>query len=263
MESQVIMQTAPKTSPEAGVAASWMPSVPAAAAMDREFILRHQIVERYLSGRLPLKGAQDFERFCREHPELLEEIGLPAHINAGLRLLEAGGQATPWEAPRKQWWQQLWVLAGAAALALALGITGIVLAGKLAARDHTVATLQQQLVSQPLEPVTSTRALVLVPSRTAPSRHPVAVIGGHHAELADLKLDLSWSQFNNYRISIDRIDQGRVAVLHNLQRDSNGQVRLALNTSALGPGDYQFTVEGLDWRGAAEPTAWITLSVAH
>ena len=37
--------------------------------MDRDFIARNQIVERYLSGRLPLKGATDFERFCRENPQ--------------------------------------------------------------------------------------------------------------------------------------------------------------------------------------------------
>jgi len=36
--------------------------------MDRDFIARNQIVERYLSGKLPIKGATDFERFCREEP---------------------------------------------------------------------------------------------------------------------------------------------------------------------------------------------------
>ncbi len=44
--------------------------------MDRDFIQRNQVVERYLSGRLPIKGATDFERFCRDHPELLDELGI-------------------------------------------------------------------------------------------------------------------------------------------------------------------------------------------
>src|SRR5580658_10338110 len=64
--------------------------------MDREFIARNQIVERYLAGKLPIKGATDFERFCREEPELLDEIGLPERVNAGLRLLEASGKPEPW-----------------------------------------------------------------------------------------------------------------------------------------------------------------------
>ena len=45
--------------------------------MDASFIERNQIIERYLAGRLPLKGVQDFERFCREHPEALVSLGLP------------------------------------------------------------------------------------------------------------------------------------------------------------------------------------------
>src|SRR5262249_51137297 len=64
-------------------------------AMDRDFIARNQIVERYLSGRLPLKGATDFERFCKENPHMLDELGLPERVNAGLRLLEASGKPEP------------------------------------------------------------------------------------------------------------------------------------------------------------------------
>ena len=62
--------------------------------MDRDFIARNQIVERYIGGRLPLKGAQDFERFCREHPELLDEIALTERISAALGLLDAVGWET-------------------------------------------------------------------------------------------------------------------------------------------------------------------------
>src|SRR5580698_4111282 len=101
------------------------PAVPATAAMDRDFIARNQIVERYIGGRLPLKGAQDFERFCREHPQLLDEISLSAHINAALRLLEAGGRAPPWEERPKRWWERLPVLAGTAGLCVILAITSL------------------------------------------------------------------------------------------------------------------------------------------
>ena len=62
-------------------------------------------------------------------------------------------------------------------------------------------------------------------------------------------------------MQIDRTDQGRVAVVGNVQRDSNGQLNVAFNTSALGPGDYQMMLEGADWRGAYEPQAWVTFTV--
>src|SRR6202000_2973663 len=74
---------APGTSTAAASAAVTAP------AMDRDFIARNQIVERYLSGRLPLKGATDFERFCKDNPGVLDELGLPERVHAGLRLLEA------------------------------------------------------------------------------------------------------------------------------------------------------------------------------
>jgi hypothetical protein len=88
-------------------------------------------------------------------------------------------------------------------------------------------------------------------------------IGGNRTELADLKIDVSWSRFTTFRVTIDRIDQGRVLVLGNLQRDSNGHLRLALNSSALGPDDYAVQLEGLDWRGAAHKEGWFTFSVAR
>ncbi len=64
--------------------------------MDASFIQQNQIIERYLMGRLPLKGAQDFERYCRENPEAVTQLGLPDRINAALRLLDASGQPEPW-----------------------------------------------------------------------------------------------------------------------------------------------------------------------
>src|SRR5207302_1919758 len=100
-----VAQTATPAAAAVTLAAATAARAPAPAApapttsppMDRDFIARNQIVERYLSGRLPLKGATDFERFCREHPELLDEIGLPERVNAGLRLLEASGKPEPWQ----------------------------------------------------------------------------------------------------------------------------------------------------------------------
>jgi hypothetical protein len=236
---------------------------PAPVAMDRDFIARNQIVERYIAGRLPLKGAQDFERYCREHPDLIDELGLTERINAALRLLDASGRASPWEERPKAWWQQLPALLGTAALALVLGIATLVMAGKLAARQRSIALLQQRVAQQPLDPAQSTHTLVVIPSRTAPSLHSLATLGNGAAELADLKFDVSWSQYPVFRVTIDRIDQGRVAILHNVQRDSNGQLHLEFNTSALGPGDYQLAMEGMTWRGEPIPQAWATISIVH
>ena len=229
--------------------------------MDRDSIARNQIVERYLSGKLPIKGATEFERFCAENPELLDELGLPQRVHAGLRLLEASGKPEPWQETPKRVWENPYLTLGLAAAVLVLLAITAALASNGSAKSRRIATLTRQVAEQPLEPATSTRTIRLLPSRQGASNAPAVMIGGGNVQLADLKIDLSHSPYRTYRVTIDRVDQGRVAVLHNLLKDSNGHLRLALNSSALGPGTYQFTIEGLTWRGDPEPDSWVTIGV--
>jgi hypothetical protein len=240
------------------------PAVPASVPMDRDFIARNQVVERYLSGRLPLKGAADFERFCHEHPEILDELGLPERVNAGLRLLEASGKPEPWQEPARPFWQKPAFALGAAGAALMLGMALAAVALGSAGKSHRLAELERKAAEQPLDPATSTREIRLLPSRSGASNAPAITIGGGgKTVLADLKIDESRSPYHMFRVTIDRIDQGRVGVIANLAKDSNGHLRIALNSSALGPGNYQLTLEGLDWHGAPQPDSWITIGVAR
>ncbi|HEY1873780.1 MAG TPA: hypothetical protein VGG67_05190 [Steroidobacteraceae bacterium] len=236
--------------------------VPPAPAMDRDFIARNQVVERYLSGRLPLKAATEFERYCRDHAEILDQIGLPERVNAGLRLLEAAGKPEPWQESARPAWQKPQVTL---VLAIAVVVLGLALAGVAAtnsSKSHRIAELQKQNSERALDPATSTREIRLLPSRSGASNSPAITIGGGgNAQLADLKIDESRSPYHVFRVTIDRIDQGRVAVISNLEKDSNGHLRIALNSSALGPGNYQLTLEGLDWRGQPQPDSWVTIGI--
>jgi hypothetical protein len=254
---------APSATPAPPAAAANV--VPPAPAMDRDYIARNQVVERYLSGRLPLKAATEFERYCRDHAEMLDQIGLPERVNAGLRLLEAAGKPEPWqEAPRPAWQKPQVALA----LAVAVVVLGMALAGVVTSssnKSHRIAELQKQNSERALDPATSTREIRLLPSRSGASNSPAIIIGGGAggAQLADLKIDESRSPYRAFRITIDRIDQGRVAVISGLDKDSNGHLRIALNSSALGPGNYQLTLEGLDWRGQPQPDSWVTIGIQH
>lgn len=237
---------------------------PTAGAMDASFIERNQIVERYLSGKLPPRGAQDFENFCRANPGQLDAIGLAARVNAGLRLLEVGGTPPPWAERKRAFHEKPVVFAAVAAAAVALLVTCASLLVGQGERTEEIEKLEQELQTRPLLPSTSTRAVVVEPSRTAPSsRAALSLAGGSSAEFVDMKVNVSWSTFTNFRVTIDRIEQGRVAVLGNLQRDSNGHLRIGLNSTALGPGDYQLTIEGLDWRGNAQAQGWVTIAVVR
>jgi hypothetical protein len=232
--------------------------------MDRDFIARNQVVERYLSGRLPLKAATEFERFCHEHPELLDEIGLPDRVNAGVRLLEASGKPEPWQEPSRAAWDRPQVTLALAAIALVLGVALMVVGGESAGKSRRIADLQKQATEHALDPATSTREIRLLPSRTGASNAPAITVGSPNgAQLADFKIDESRSPYHSFRVTIDRIDQGRVGVITNLTKDTNGHLRIALNSSALGPGNYQLTLEGLDWRGDPQPDSWVTIGITH
>jgi hypothetical protein len=230
--------------------------------MDRDFIGRNQVVERYLSGRLPIKGASEFERFCREHPELLDELGIPERVNAALRLLEASGKPEPWAEPPKPFWQKLEIVLGLLGAVLVLGAALAIVASGSAQKTRRIAALRREAMERPLDPATSTRDIRLLPSRDGASNTPAIVIGGgSEGQLADFRIDESRSPYRLFRITIDRIDQGRVGVIDRLAKDSDGNLRIALNSTALGPGDYQLTIEGLNWQGQPQPDSWVTIGI--
>lgn len=232
-----------------------------APAMDREFIIKNQIVERYLAGRLPPKGVTDFERLIRARPELIEELGLAEKVNAGLRLLDAAGVAEPWAEKPKKVWEQTWFGIGAAALALAALIGCAALAMQVSSRDQRIDKLTQETQERPIAPSTQKRTVLVGVARNGPPATPTVTI--NYGEFAELKADLSWTRYSVFRISIDRVNQGRVAVLDGVTKDSNGHVRIALNAGAFGPGDYMVALEGLNMRRERLPVAWFRVSITR
>jgi hypothetical protein len=231
--------------------------------MDREFIARNHIVELYLSGRLPVRGATVFERFCRENPQILDEIGLPERVHTGLRLLEASGKPEPWQEKPKQFWERPYVPATLSGLVLLLGVSLLMLNRQLTDQTHKVTVLRQQLTEQPVDAATGTVGIDLQPTHLGPSAAIATTIGGSAAQLVNIKVDLTHSDFRAFRVTIDRVKQGRVAVLNNLIKDSNSELGFSLNTSAFGAGPYLLTIEGLDWRGDPQPDSWAALNIRH
>lgn len=231
--------------------------------MDPDFIARNRIVELYVSGKLPVRGATVFERYCRENPQILDEIGLPERVHAGLRLLEASGKPEPWQEKPKKPWESPYVPLGLAVLVLVLGIGLLVLNKQLSAQLHKVSVLHQLVIDQPLDAAATTTTVDIQPSHAGPAAAIASVIGGPTAQLANIRIDLTHSDFRAFRVTIDRVNQGRVAILNNLIKDSNGELGFSLNSSALGAGEYQLIIEGLDWRGDPQPDSWAAISIKH
>jgi hypothetical protein len=229
--------------------------------MDREFIIKNQIVERYLAGRLPPKGVTDFEKLIRSRPQLIEELGLADRVNAGLRLLDAAGVAEPWAEKQQKVWQKPAFTFAAAGVAIVALIACAVLAMQVSSRDSTIARLKQENHDRPVTPSTRKRTVIVGTARNGPPAASSLTI--NPGEFAELKVDLSWTKYSMFRVSIVRVDQGRVAVLDGLTKDSNGHLRMALNAGAFGPGDYAVEIEGLNMRREGLPMAWFRFSVLH
>jgi hypothetical protein len=236
------------------------PGTPA-PAMDREFIIKNQIVERYLAGRLPPKGVTDFERLIRSRPQLIDELGLADKVNAGLRLLDAAGIAEPWAEKPKKSWEKPGFAMGAAALAAAALIGCAVLGVQVSSRNAIIAKQTQENLERPIAPSTRKRTILVGVARNGPPVQPTLTIS--HGEFAELKADMSWTRYGAFKVSIDRVNQGRVAVIDGLEKDSNGHLRMSLNAGAFGPGDYMVTIEGLNMRRESLPVAWYRISVTR
>jgi hypothetical protein len=232
-----------------------------APAMDREFIIKNQIVERYLAGRLPPKGVTDFEKLIRSRPQLIEELGLPDKVNAGLRLLDAAGIAEPWAEKPKKFWESSAFTMGAAALAAVALIGCAVLAMQVSSRNAAIAKQKLENLERPIAPSTRKRTILVGVARNGPPAQSTLTI--NHGEFAEMKVDLSFTKYGAFKVSIDRVNQGRVAVLDGVEKDSNGHLRISLNAGAFGPGDYMVVIEGLNMRRESLPMGWFRLTVAR
>jgi hypothetical protein len=257
IESSGVSQT-----PGSGAAANPGLSLPSPApAMDREFIIKNQIVERYLAGRLPPKGVTDFEKLIRSRPQLIDELGLAEKVNAGLRLLDAAGIAEPWAEKPKKFWEKPVFGLGAAGLAAAALIGCVVLGTQVASRNGIIEKQKQENVERPISPSTGKRTILVNVTRNGPPDRASMTL--NHGDFAELKADLSWARYTTFRVSIDRVDQARVAVIDGIERDSNGHMRLSLNAGAFGPGDYVVAIEGMTMRRESVPVAWYRFTVAR
>jgi hypothetical protein len=86
-------------------------------------------------------------------------------------------------------------------------------------------------------------------------------LGGGAPERLEIRIEARSDKYNQFRVVIGRDDGTAVLHVDRLLRDSNGELRLALNSTLLPPGSYSLKIEGFTWRGDTEPVGRIRLSV--
>jgi len=237
------------------------PQAPA-LRFDRKFIEDHKLVERYLEGKLPLKGARDLEKWCRENPDYLNELKLSERAHTSLKLLEASGQPQDLREPPPPWWKHIYVLIGVAAFALIALVAFWALFGKyqsLRVQLDDARTLKEQ--GSLVQPAAETSVSVS-PDRGPGIDRARVIVNRSTPQLMDVHIDMSYTnKLAEFRVLVDKKDQGRALIVNNVLKDSNGELRVTLNSTGIDPGIYNVRIEALPARGSPIEVGWLILDV--
>ena len=235
---------------------------PVALRFDRKFIEEHKLLERYLENKLPVKGARDLEQWCRANPDYLNSLNLSERTQASLKLLEASGKPQDLREPTEPWWKSPYLPIGLGVLALISLIAFWALFGKYELVQGRLDSARAQLNQGSLvQPATETSAHI-TPDHSPGIDLARLTVSRSAPQLIDVHIDLGYTQkLSQFRMFVDKKDQGRALVLNDLLKDSNGELRLTLNTTGLAAGIYNVRIEAMPLRGTPMPIGWIILEV--
>jgi hypothetical protein len=112
-----------------------------------------------------------------------------------------------------------------------------------------------------VQPATSSE-LHVSPDRAPGIDHARIVVARAAPQLMDVHIDLGYTnKLMQFRLFVDKKDQGRALILNDLLKDSNGELRMTLNSTGLSAGIYNVRIEALPPRGSSIPIGWLILDV--
>ena len=252
--------------------------------MDRAYLESQEIVERYLSGDLLVREARAFEKHCLEHPEFLARLPIPVRLktrlarrpfddsetgvfqtipsSTTLAAVEMGDapddDLTPGEVDRVEGrGKQLAILVAAVLVATAGIVYHFVSVRSLETR---IAGLISSAEIARLKPPSGVQSYKLVPGTQGPQSAPsTAISWPDPAQLLELRIDVKEIRFNSFSMVIEKLGEARIMQVRRIAPDSNRELRLALNSSAFGPGEYRIDLQGYTWRGELVDAGWMRI----
>ncbi len=256
--------------------------------MDRKYIEAEHIVDRYLSGDLTVREAREFEEYCLDHPDALKQMPIPVRLKARLArrpaqdsetgvfkaipssathaALEVSDEGIDEEeqrefsrgpgggANRTVFIGMAFALVAAVAGVVAYAIQANSLSKRVRDMERTAREVQMQAAG-------STQVYRVGLVRRKPAAPTLNLGWLQPPQWLDLYIDVSEGKYNQFMIRVEKVDQGLVMQLRRVARDSNRELRLAINSSAFGPGDYLVRVDGYNWRGQTEEVGWLRIGL--
>ena len=198
--------------------------------------------------------SEEKKKKSARHRKPAEQVELP--------LPPPPGPPLPVEPVVLAWWQRPNTVVGLAVVAfacLALAVAGKIAADRAGDRADAAAASVRTLT---LRAASSERALRIAPNPRSWSAAPDAKVRWPDPpQLLELYLPVAYSSYKTFAVTIDKVDHGRALVIERMMPDSNEELRLALNSSAFGPGEYRIRIESYDGRGKRADAGWVRLVV--
>jgi len=154
--------------------------------------------------------------------------------------------------------QQPKALAGIAGLVLVLLLVLVWVAWRWGIAEERYALLEKKAAEGFLVAPSSTRSVRINPRDS----RVIGIGGGDLPQRVDLRIATVTSSYDRFRVSLVRDDGTLVLHADRMARDSNNDLRLSLNTSALPAGRYRLKIDGYSRQGDLEPFEEASLQVA-
>jgi hypothetical protein len=229
---------------------------------DAKFIEEHKLIERYLENKLPVRGARDLENWCRAHPDYLNNLRLPERTHASLKLLEASGQPQDLGEPAAPWWKSPYVPIASAAVAFVSLLAFWALMGKYSLLRGELEEAKTRVIRGSMVQPAVSKEQYVSPDRAPGVDRARIVVSGAVPQLIDLHIDMSYTnKLMQFKVTVDKQGQGRALIVNNVLKDSNNEIRMTFNTTAMAAGLYRVRIEALPMSGAPIEEGWLLLEV--
>jgi hypothetical protein len=253
--------------------------------MDRTYIESQHIVERYLTGDLTVREARDFEKYCFENPDILKSLPIPVRVKA--KMARRPGEELPTadfdptatntsieaaglhiedddddDVRSYRGSGDSRTLTMVLSIALIVAIVGAgVLWFRTTEMEKQLKFSQRAVKSMQLRAPGGMREYKIAPGRSPATATTVNVGWPDPPQLIELHVDMTDGNYNLFLVTIDSVADGRAMQIRRVARDTNKELRIGLNSSAFGPGDYDLKFEGYTWRGETVPVGWMKLKL--
>jgi hypothetical protein len=216
--------------------------------MNREYISEHNVVERYLMGRLSDEELAAFEERCLWDQEMLDELEAAEGLREGLRDFDAGAVQSAPRRPLARWLlSPQWAAAASVLLVVSLATTGRLLLTQGPGSTDGLATARVYSIE-----MMRTAGEPDVVLRVDPADRWVVLLVYPDLERHD-----------RFQVSLHR--KGEAEPLWQAKDIPPGRAEslaISLPAELLVPGNYHIRVQGLEAPGTAQPVGEVHFRVA-